>query len=231
MKNIEKYDLVGKPKFLSSGESTLQVRSNHNEKFINHQIYDRLLSFLENRQIHNIESKRNLQFILHKKTKERLQKEHRFTNKDIELLENSIYRDVEDLSEYEIVSDVPRNLYAEFRKDNKTSLIGENRIVALPNWVENLCICKALEEYFSKEQILNCDGFIGDCGRNEYGEHYSMIHLDIDGWIVRNGFMMPILPSGRKGLIEGLRVYRHQKDEKPFRLRSRNKYCGGKTND
>lgn len=57
MKNIEKYDFVGKPKFLSSGESTLQARSNHNEKFINHQIYDRLLSFLENRQIHNIEKK------------------------------------------------------------------------------------------------------------------------------------------------------------------------------
>ena len=184
-----------------------------------HRIYDRLLTLLSNPQIRVKETGAILPYVLHPLTKQSLMSEDGFTVQEIAELEAQIINDAdENLNAYEVIHDAPAALYHELKKVGDEDLIFDNRMVSLPDPIINALVCEALQKEFARKTLLGCDGFIEYRGADENGVLHKAIRIDVDGWIVRQGFMMP---DYRYGLIRALRVFRHPQDERPFRLKSR----------
>ncbi len=183
-----------------------------------HRVYDRLLSLLSNPQVRVKKTGAVLPYILHPKTKETLRSEHDYSAADIAQLERQIINDAEYLSDYEVTVDAPAALYYEYKRTGETDLVFDNRIVPLPNAVLNTLICEELQKEFARKTLLRCDGFVEARAADERGIVHKSIRLDVSGWIIRNGFMLPIYCGG---LITALRIFRHPRDERPFRLKSR----------
>ncbi len=184
-----------------------------------HRIYDRLLTLLVNPQIRVKKTGMILPYVLHPLTKQSLMSEHGFSAQEIADIEGQIVNDAENnLNDYEVLRDVPAALYRAL--DQNSDLIFDNRIISLPGPTENALVCEVLQKEFARKTLLNCDGFIEHRGADESGIIYKVIRIDVDGWIIRRGFMMPIY---RNGLITGLKIFRHPQDEFPFRLKSRTK--------
>jgi hypothetical protein len=184
-----------------------------------HRIYDRLLTILSNPQIKVKKTGAVLSFVLHLKTKDTLMSEHGYTVQEIAELEAQIINDAdENLNAYEVVRDVPSALYHGLQKVGEEDLIFHNRMVSLPDPALNALVCESLQKEFARKTLLACDGFIEHRGADENGVIHRSVRLNVGGWIVRHGFMMPVY---RYGLITALRVFRHPQDERPFRLKSR----------
>ncbi|MCA1623165.1 MAG: hypothetical protein LC778_05085 [Acidobacteria bacterium] len=183
-----------------------------------HRIYDRLLMLLSNSQIKAKNTEAVLPYILHPKTKETLRSEHDYSAADIAQLEGQIINDAEYLSDYEVIVRAPAALYYEYKRTGETDLVFDSRIVPLPNTVLNALICEELQKEFARKTLLRCDGFVEVRAADERGIVHKSIRLDVSGWIIKNGFMLPIYCGG---LITALRIFRHPRDERPFRLKSR----------
>lgn len=220
MISLRNGDALNNQKTLSKTANCYFAQSGYSLKIIQHQIYDLLISFCENEQIRAIGTGNIIPHLLHAETIKE------FSISESEKLLTSIFEDAEHSLNYEVIYDVPRALYKELKKEEKTEWINESRIVALPNTIENACICSALKEKFTKEQILGCNGFIEVFCEDEEGIIHSEIRLDIDKKIIRNGFMIPIFSKDQNGLIKALKVFRYPNDKKPFILRSRKKQNG-----
>lgn len=176
-----------------------------------HRIYDRLLFHLENKRVRFIETNQTLPFILHQQTKKVLNDVDGLSKADIERLENGIARDAENMTDYEVVGNLPAALFYELRRTAETDLIAKKRAVGIPNSILNSLVCAALEKEFSRDEILACEGFILRDGYTR---------LDLDETFVRSGFITPKI-SHAGGLIVALKVFRYPKDRRPFVLRSR----------
>ncbi len=169
-----------------------------------HRIYNRLLEFLENKQRREIKPKR----VLHRETRRALLEKCKIPTETINRLENSILRESANIS-FEITRDSPAALFHELKRSGDENLIIESRIVCVPNFILNACVCEALEKEFARSEILTVEGFI-------LREGY--IRLDVDEKISARGFMMPVFRNGR---ISAMKVFRYPKDTRPFILRSR----------
>ncbi len=189
-----------------------------------HRIYDCLLSLLQNKQIRNVRSGKVLPFALHELTVKGLRDQHGFSDGDIKNIENSIFRDAENMRDYEIVIDAPFHLFKEFERLDVTDKLFDIRAVAIPGKIENALICEKLLKTFSAGQLLAVPGFVLIHSFDEAGNQSESVRLDIDPHLCRRGFMMPVL---RNGLITNLKVFRSPDDERPFVLRSRNLNIGG----
>ena len=177
-----------------------------------HRILNRLLEMLSNPRIRHRQSGKVLPYILHEKTKTALMSDYGFEHADIAKMEADIFDFAEyHALDYEVVRDVPGALYFDLRQTNKTDLIFTKRAVAIPTSILNALVCEALEKEFARNDILACDGFV-------LREGY--LRLDLDGKLVRRGFITPIADE-KSGLIIGLYVFRYPGDERQFVLRSR----------
>ena len=188
------------------------------------QVYDSLLTILQNKQIRTVKSGKVLPFALHELTVKGLREQHSFSDGDIKNIEDSIFRDVENMRDYEIVIDAPFHLFKEFERLDLTDKLFDIRAVAIPGKILNALICEKLLENFSAGQLLAVPGFVFIRSFDEAGNRIESVRLDIDTHLCRRGFMMPVL---RHGLITNLKVFRYPDDETPFILRSRNLNIGG----
>jgi hypothetical protein len=189
-----------------------------------HEIYSSLLSLLENKRVQSVPSGKVLPFALHEKTKADLREQHGFSVSDIKIVEDSIFRDVENMRGYEIVIDAPLHLFKALENLNATDKLFDIRAVAVPDETLNALICGKLLKTFSADQLLTVPGFVLTSSFDEAGNRLESVRLDVDAHLGRRGFMMPVL---RNGLITNLKVFRSQDDERPFILRSRNPNIGG----
>lgn len=180
-------------------------------QLLRHRIFDRLLFHLENMQIRSVKTGITLPYILHPKTKQALLENEGFSMVEIENMENSILRDAERFSSWEVIRDAPSALFYDLKQTGETDLLIEKRAVCIPNCILNALLCETLEKEFCRADILACDGFILREG---------CMRLDVDETIVRRGFMTPKI-NARNGLISGLLIFRYPKDKRPFVLRSR----------
>jgi hypothetical protein len=208
-------------------------RVNYTKKFpscksfdatVRHRIYDALLSLLQNKQIRSLKTGAALLYTLHELTIKGLREQHSFSDGDIKNIEDSIFRDVENMRDYEIVIDAPFHLFKEFEKIDVTDKFFDTRAVAIPGKIENALICEKLLKTFSAGQLLAVSGFTLISSFDEAGNRRDSLRLDIEAHLCRRGFMMPIL---RRGLITNLKIFRYPDDERPFILRSRNLNIGG----
>ncbi len=206
---------------MSSSNSAAHWADQQINEETKHQVYKRLLTLLANPQIKVKETGAVLPYVLHSKTKVALLSQSGFSAETIAALEAKIIQNAdENFREYEVVRDAPAALYQELARNDETDVILDNEIVPLPGAVLNAIICEELQKEFARKTLLACDGFIKVCGADENGIIHKSIRLDIEDWVTRRGFIMPIY---RNGFITGLRIYRHPQDERPFRLRSRSK--------
>ena len=189
-------------------------------------IYDCLLSLLQNKQIRSAKSGKVLPFALHELTVKGLREQHGFSDGDIKSIEDSIFRDAENMRDYEIVIAAPFHLFKEFEGLDATDKLFDIRAVAIPDKIQNALICGKLLENFSAGQLLAVPGFVFIRSFDEAGNRSESVRLDIDAHLCRRGFMMPVL---RNGLITNLKIFRYPDDEKPFILRSRNFNIGGQS--
>ena len=189
-----------------------------------HRIYNSLLSILENKQIRSVKSGEVLPFALHELTIKGLREPHGYSVEDIKNAEDSIFRDVENMRDYEIVIDAPIHLFKALENSNATGKLFDLRAVAVPGKVQNALICAKLLKTFSAEDLLIVPGFVSISSFDEAGNRSESVRLDVDAHLSRRGFMMPVL---RNGLIAVLKVFRSPDDERPFILRSRNSNIGG----
>ncbi len=205
-------------------------RVNYTKKFpscksfdatVRHQIYDALLSLLQNKQVRSVKSGKVLPFALHELTVKNLREQHGFSDGDIKNIEDSIFRDVENMYDDKIVIDAPLHLFKELAKLDVTDKLFDIRAVAIPGKIENALLCEELLKTFSANQILAVPGFILIHSFDEAGNRSESVRLDISSHLCRRGFLIPIL---RNGLITSLKVFRYPDDEKPFVLRSRNQH-------
>lgn len=187
-----------------------------------HRIYNRLLENLANPRIKHRQSGVFLPYILHEKTKSALMSIYDFSKTEIAQIEADIFEFAEFYApDYEIIRDAPSALFYDLKQAGETDLIFSKRAVAVPNFILNALLCNALENEFSRADILACNGFI-------LREGY--LRLDLDERLVRRGFITPEIDTSN-GLIIGLRVFRYPKDEYPFILRTRSKnYISGGIN-
>lgn len=159
-----------------------------------HRIYNRLLIYLSNPRIRHIPTGRI------------------FPSQSFIPTNEKQFADIT-APEYEAVRDVPKNLYVELKRENKTETLFDRRIfpvVAVPSFILNALCCEALEKEFRRSEILSCGGFV-------LREGY--LRLDLEEWLSRRGFMMPV--KDERGLITALRVFRSPKDARPFILKTR----------
>lgn len=191
------------------------LKQNQSEKQKKHKIFDYLLSLVENKQLKFNGEK--MSFILHPMTVEALAAEG-WTQKDFHELEQSILTDADDLRNAVVLRDTPRNLYSEMEKQNLQHLIFENRIVAVLSETSNALICAALLKWFSESDLKLCDIFIKIRNFDIDGEIRESLRIDLEKYLEQRGFLIPIMQNG---LIDGLNVFRHPNDERPFRLRAR----------
>ncbi len=210
-------------------------RKNYNKQLLSfkasdakqtHRVYDSLLSLLQNKQIRSVKSGKVLPFALHELTVKGLREQHGFSDGDIKNIENSIFRDVENMRDYEIVIDAPFHLFKEFERLDVTDKLFDIRAVAIPGKIQNALLCEKLLENFSAGQLLAVPGLVFIRSFDEAGNRSESVRLDIDAHICRRGFMMPVL---RNGLIKNLKVFRYPDDERPFILRYRNLNIGGQS--
>jgi hypothetical protein len=185
-----------------------------------HKIYDRLLDLLSNAQIKTEDGGAALPFILHAKTKDALRSEDGLSNWQVAKLETRITKNAEYLRGFDVTADAPAALYYALQKTDEISLIFENRIAPLPNMILNALVCIELVKEFGRKTLLACDGFIEVRAIDEAGIIHKSIRLDIGGWVIRNGFMVPVY---RNGLVSALKIFRNHRDERPFRLQSRSR--------
>lgn len=223
----EKRAVLGKESAFNKNNYLTDRQKNNNRQSVSvqratakqtHQIYNSLLHILENKQIQIISSGDVLPFALHKSTVEGLRKFYGLSRNDIQNIEDSIFRDIENMRDYQTTMDAPPSLFNELEKINATDKIIDSRAVAIPNRINNALICARLLRTFSADQLLTVPGFVSA------GEFGGSVRLDIGEHLCRRGFMMPVLPNG---LITGLKVFRSPDDETPFILRSRNSNIGG----
>lgn len=191
-----------------------------------HRVYDSLLSLLQNKQIRSVKSGKVLPFVLHKLTVKGLREQHGFSDGDIKSIENSIFRDAENMRDYESVIDAPFHLFKEFEKLGVTDKLFDIRAVAIPGKIQNALLCEKLLKTFSAGQLLAIPGFVLIRSFDEAGNQSESVRLDVDAHLCRRGFMIPVL---RNSLITNLKVFRYPDDEKPFILRSRNLNIGGQS--
>ncbi len=189
-------------------------------------IYDCLLSLLQNKQIRNVKSAKVLPFALHELTVKGLREQHGFSDGDIKSIEDSIFRDVENMRDYEIVIAAPFHLFKEFERLNVTDKLFDIRAVAIPDKIQNALMCGKLLENFSAGQLLAVPGLVFIRSFDEAGNQSESVRLDVGEHLCERGFMMPVL---RNGLITNLKVFRYPDDERPFILRSRNLNIGGQS--
>ncbi len=181
-----------------------------------HKIFETLLRLLANKQIRSTKTGVPLPCILHERTKIALQEIHSWTPQDIEDFEAGIFSEVESgLSGYEVTQSAPMSLYRQLQKEGREDLIFDRQIVPVPNAILNALACTALEKRFTRTALLSCDGFV-----EVYDDELetSAVRLDVDEHLSRQGFIVPIKEDG---LVSHLQVFRHPRDERPFRLRSR----------
>lgn len=186
-----------------------------------HRIYSRLFHHLSGYYIRNRKTNKVLPFIF--------PSEHIFKRMDVKTDGIDLARTEAELMEfaekdspiYEVVCSVPQSLYFSLKETNEVDLIFKKSAVAVPNFIFNATVCNALENEFSVAEILSCNGFVLREDRTR---------LDISEHLVRRGFITPVI-NEKTNLINGLRVFRHPKDEKPFILRSRsNSFVSGGIN-
>jgi hypothetical protein len=189
-----------------------------------HRIYDSLLSLLQNKQIRSVKSGKVLPFALHQLAIKGLREQHGFSISEIKKIEDSIFRDVENMRDWEIVIDAPFHLFKEFKELDATDELFDMRAVVVPGPILNALICEELLKTFSADQLLTVPGFVLIRSFDKAGNHIESMRLDVDPHLCRRGFMMPVL---RNGLITRLKVFRTPDDERPFILRSRNLKIGG----
>jgi hypothetical protein len=189
-----------------------------------HRVYDSLLSLLQNKQIRSVKSGEVLPFALHELNVKGLRDLHGLSSGDVQNIEDSIFRDVENMRDYEIVIDAPFQLFKEFEKLDITNKLFNIRAVAVPGKAQNALICAQLLKTFSAAQLLTVSGFVLIGSSGESGNNVESVRLDVGEHLCGRGFMMPVL---RNGLITGLKVFRSPDDEKPFILRSRSSNAGG----
>ncbi len=173
---------------------------------LQHNIYSRLISYLEQRQIRSKKTGNTLQYIFHE-TANISDKQ----NLEAEILDFAEFSALD----YEVLRYVPNSLFYELKQQGETQIIAENRIVGIPNFILNACVCEALLREFPIDDLVACNGFILREG---------CIRLDVDETYVRKGFMMPFY---KNGLIAGLKVFRYPNDNRPFILKSRTSASGG----
>lgn len=189
-----------------------------------HRIYNSLLSILENKQIRCVKNGEILPFVFHELTVKGLRELHGYSVEDIKNAEDSIFRAVENMRDWEIVIDAPFHLFKEFEKLDATDNLFDMRAVAVPGPILNAIICGELLKTFSADQLLMVPGFVLIRSFDEAGNRLESVRLDVDPHLCRRGFMMPVL---RNGSITLLKVFRSPDDETPFILRSRNLKIGG----
>ena len=189
-----------------------------------HNIFCSLILILQNKKVKNASTKKYLKYVLHEKVKLVLKGNKNFSDKDIEKLEASIFRDAENFSDYEVIIDVPLALYNSLKGQEETDLIFDNYIVVIPNSILNALICEELEKIYSRADILSCGCFVNKQIQDNQGIVQSVIRLDIDEKYNCRGFIMPKFEGD---LITELLIFRHPNDKYPFTLRARNQIQGG----
>lgn len=193
--------------------------SRYNELALTDRIYRVVLFYLRNPRLRKVSNANEDGFRLHEITRRTLSKENGLSTQEIDALEDSIRSDIDAIQYGEIVQDVPRALNAELKKDRLEEAVSKHGIAPLPSPLENALICAELLKQFSQNELLRCPGFALFTKLDIDGKPVTVIRLDIDASIVRNGFIVPIIKSR---MINSLRVYRHPNDTRPFILRSRN---------
>jgi hypothetical protein len=118
-----------------------------------------------------------------------------------------------ELVEAVVTRDVPKSLYQSLKREGNEEMIWESRIVPCPNFLVNSLVCIELQKRFPLADLLACPGFV-----MRTFEDGDLLLLDLDPWLVRQGFLVPVFSNG---LIYALKVFRHPRDERPFLLKSR----------
>jgi hypothetical protein len=137
---------------------------------------------------------------------------------DLIRFEKDILRDAEYLRDVEVLQDVPQVLFSNLKKLEKEYLMFETPIAAIPGAILNALVCAALRERFSEDDLRLCGIFVKVRDFGIDGEICDAFRIDVDKHIARRGFFVSII---KNGLTDGLQVFRHPTDERPFRLRAR----------
>lgn len=185
------------------------------QKSARHQVLDRIISFLENKQIEFRGVK--LPSVFPAQTIRQFESMGWNAN-DIYQSEQSVFRDAEFNRNARILQDVPAALHYELKKDGRESLIFDSRAVSIPGNILNALICSELKKIFPIGDLKICGIFKQTRDFDANGKLSEIPRIDIDSNLARRGFIVPVMNSG---LIYGLRVFRHPHDERPFILRTR----------
>ncbi len=157
-----------------------------------HQVYDSLLSLLQNKQIRRLKSGKILPFALHELTVKGLREQHGFSDGGIKNIEDSIIRDVENMRDYEIVIDAPFNLFKEFERLNVTDELFDIRAVVVPGKIQNALICGKLLKTFSAGQLLTVPGFVLFRSSGDAVNRAESVRRDIGDHLCVRGFILPV---------------------------------------
>jgi len=186
---------------------------------------DQMTDVMMNRRAIHKASGDVLPYVLIPQTKELMRSEWGLTPLEIAQSEAEILDSIEANTAWRVERDIPKSVLAwnpslrahAFKSSQEEDIFFDNRIVAVPGWLENATLCAHLLTLFSESELLSCPGFVKKRYEDEEGICYA-VRLDVDANLSRKGFMVPVV---RAGWIVAMRVFRHPKDERPFILRSR----------
>lgn len=174
-----------------------------------HAIYDRVIAILENRTLQHVGSGDRFPFGLIPAVKDLLCQTEGFSKLDVEQGESSLINDLETHPCWNVLCDVPSDLYHQLAFDGKEETIFKHRIVPVPDDARNARLCRKLLTMFDRRDLVATPGFVDRDGD---------LRLDVDRYLAHKGFIVPVI---REGLIDALRVFRQPGDTRPFLLRSR----------